>query len=176
MLMSLRRRTTALNGGRGCALAGVDERLTQLRVTLTARRELLVVVDGLRVRIEKRKPVPPWRAISCTVGGADISPRRAEIRLSDFGQPTFSWVDGGGGTVQAPTFSLSESEAEMIHIWAYVGDEWVEWTAELLVLVDGQRQTVAISDEGQPFITTGSESAASGHMWIGGDEWHPPLR
>jgi hypothetical protein len=158
--------------GRG----GVDATLTQLRVTLTARQDLLVVVDGLRVHVRRRNPVPPWRAITCGVGGADIEPRRAEIRLSDFDRPTFTWLDQGGENDQAPTFSLSESEAEMIHIWAYAGDEWVEWAAELLVIVDGHRRTVEISDGGRPFVTTGSAGAASEHLWIsGGDRWDPPI-
>lgn len=158
------------------AQGGVDEALTQLRITLTARQDLVVVVDGLRIRVKKRQPVPPWRAITCGVGGADVTPRRAEIQLSGFDPPTFSWIDEGGDPAAAPTFSLSGSEAEMLHIWAYVGDEWVEWTAELLVVVDGHRQIVEISDNGQPFVTSGSAGAASQHMWIsGGNHWDPPL-
>jgi hypothetical protein len=158
------------------ARGGVDERLTQLRVTLTARHDLVVVVDGLRVRVRNKQDVPRWRAITCAVGGADISPRRADIRLSDFAQPTVSWLDDAGSPIGMPTFSLSESEAEMIHVWAHVGEEWVEWAAELLVLVNGHRQTIEISDAGRPFITTGSASAVSSHMWISGsDEWHPAI-
>jgi hypothetical protein len=157
------------------ARGGVDEASTQLRVTLTARTDLLVVVDGLRVRVWKRQPVPPWRAISCAVGGADISPRRAEIQLSGFDPPTFSWYDPDD-PIQAPTFSLSASEAEMLHVWAHVADEWVEWTAELLVLVEGHRRTVEISDKGRPFVTSGAAGAASRHIWAsGGDRWEPPL-
>lgn len=157
------------------ARGGVDERLTQLRLTLTARQALLVVVDGLRVRIHRREPIPAWRAITCAVGGADISPRRAEIQLDGFTQPTFSWVSEGEDTGM-PTFSLSESEAEVIHIWARADTEWIEWTAELLVLVDGHREVVEITDEGRPFVTSGSEGAVSSHMWVsGGDAWQPPL-
>jgi hypothetical protein len=110
------------------------------------------------------------------VGGADVSPRRAEVQLSGFNPPTFSWVDESGEAIAAPTFSLSDSEAEMLHIWAYVEDEWVEWTAELLVVVDGHRQTIAVNDGGRPFVTTGSRGALSQHMWAsGGDRWEPPL-
>lgn len=158
------------------ALGGVDGNATQLRLTVTARRDILVVVDGLRVRVHRRSPVPAWRSITCGVGGADITPRRAEIHLSDFNPPTVAWVDDGGDPVASPTFSLSGSDAEMLYIWALVGDEWVEWTAELLVLVDGQRKVVEISDRGQPFKTSGSAGAASHHMWVsGGDQWDPPL-
>lgn len=158
------------------SVGGVDETLTQLRVTLTARKDLLVVVDGVRVRVHARKHVPPWRSITCGVGGADVSPRRAEVQLSGFNPPTFSWVDESGDVIAAPTFSVSGSEAEMLHIWAYVEDEWVEWTAELLVLVDGRRQTIDINDRGRPFVTTGSQGALSHHMWAsGGDRWDPPL-
>lgn len=158
------------------ARGGVDAALTQIRVTLTARAELIVVVDGVRVRVLRRAAVPPWRAITCGVGGADITPKRAEVHLSGFDPPTFSWIDEGGDVTPSPTLSLSSSDVEMIHIWAYVGDEWVEWTAELLVLVDGQRHVIEISDDGKPFTTTGSEGAASDHMWVaGGQGWTPPL-
>jgi len=93
-----------------------------------------------------------------------------------FDPPTFSWIDEGGDVIGAPTFSLSGSEVEMLHIWAYVEDEWVEWTAELLVLVDGHRQVIEISEGGQPFVTSVSAGAASQHRWIsGGDHWDSSL-
>jgi hypothetical protein len=158
------------------ALGGVDAHLTQARITLTAKQELLVVVDGLRVNVHERKSVPPWRSVICAVGGASISPRRAEIRLSQADQPTVDWAAGDGDIVGIPTFSVSSSEAEMLHVWAYVDDEWVVWTAELLVLVDGRRQVVNISNNGKPFVTSGSRGAASEHMWASGsDRWVPPI-
>lgn len=157
------------------AQGGVDEAVTQIRLTLTARRELVVVVDGLRVRIHARLQTPEWRVIRCAVGGADITPRRAEIQLSGFDPPTFSWIDDNGDAVVSPAFSVSASEAEMVHIWAYVEDEWVEWTAELLVLVDGQRRVIEISDRGRPFITSGSAAAASHHTWASGGDWESPV-
>ncbi|MDQ3147675.1 MAG: hypothetical protein M3R01_12230 [Actinomycetota bacterium] len=115
-------------------------------------------------------------SVTCGVSGADVTPRRAEDQLSGFDPPTFSWIDEGGDVIGAPTFSLSGSEVEMLHIWAYVEDEWVEWTAELLVLVDGHRQVIEISEGGQPFATSGSAGAASQHRWIsGGDHWDSSL-
>ncbi len=143
------------------SLGGVDEALTQLRITLTGRKDLLVVVDGLRVRVHARKAVPPWRLITCGVGGADVTLRRAEVQLTGFDPPTFSWLDEGGEVIAAPTFSLSGSEAEMLHIWAYAEDEWVEWTGELLVLVDGHRQVIEVNDGGHPFVTAGSRECAA---------------
>lgn len=160
------------------ARGGVDSTQTQLRLTLTARKSLLVVVDGLRVKIHDRRPVPSWRHVICGVGGADISPRRAEIELSGFDPPTVFWQDPeADGPVSAPTFSLAADEAEMLQIWANVGDdEWVEWTAEVLVLVDGNRRVVDISDDGKPFVTSGSAGAVSEHQRIsGGGEWGPPI-
>jgi hypothetical protein len=154
---------------------GVDESLTQLRVTLTARKDLTAVVDGLRVRVRERRPVPAWRSITCPAGGADISPRRAEVRLSDFDPPIVSWVDEGA-PIHVPTFSLTAGETEMLHVWAYAGDEWVEWTAELLAIVDGQRKVIEISEGGHPFVTTGAAGASSQHMWLSWERrWEPPI-
>ncbi|MDQ6945727.1 MAG: hypothetical protein M3256_05495 [Actinomycetota bacterium] len=158
------------------ALGGVDSHLTQVRITLTAKQALLVVVDGLRVNVHSRKSVPPWRSVICAVGGASISPRRAEIRLSQADPPTVEWAAGDGDVVGVPSFSVSTSEVEMLHVWAYVEDEWVEWTAELLVLVDGHRQVINISNNGKRFVTSGAAGAASEHMWVSGsDHWVPPL-
>ena len=97
-----------------------------------------------------------------------------EIRLSDFDPPTVTWLDDGGDPVPAPTFSLGAGEVEMLHLWAYVGDEWVEWTAELLVLVDGDRRHVEITDGARPFITAGSAGTASQHAWYSWERrWDP---
>lgn len=163
-------------GGRKIDLGGVDERSTQVRLTLTARQDLLVVVDAVRVKVHARRPVPPWRAITCAVGGADITPRRGDINLSFFDPPPVDWVDADGEPTNMPTFSLTAGEAEILHLWANVEEEWVEWSGELLVMVDGQRQVVEIADNGRPFVTTGSAGASSHHMRVsGGDEWSPPL-
>jgi hypothetical protein len=159
------------------ARSGVDESVTQVRITMTARRDIVVVVDGLRVKVSARRAVPPWRRIICPVGGADITPRRAEVRLSDFDPPMVLWVDEAGDAISAPAFTLSGSDAEMIHLWAHVGDhEWVEWTAELLVLVDGRRRVIDVSDNGRPFVTSGSDGIAADHVWdSSSDRWEPPL-
>lgn len=158
------------------AQGGVDQRVTQVRVTVTARQNLVVVVDALQVKVHSRTPVPPWRSIICGVGGADITPRRAEIRLSDTQIPLVQWLDDDGSVIHLPTFSVSSSEAEVLHLWAYVGDEWVEWSAQLLMLVDGRRHRVEISDGGMPFVTSGSAGSISQHMWSSeGDRWSPPL-
>jgi hypothetical protein len=159
------------------AKGGVDEGMTQVRVTLTARESLLVVVDGVRVKVHHRMPSPPWRSIVCGVGGADITPRRGEIDLSLFDPPGVQWLDESGDTIGMPTFSLTATEADVLHLWAQVAeDEWVEWSAELLVLVYGERQLVPITDAGKPFITAGGGNASSQHMAISGvGEWSPPI-
>jgi hypothetical protein len=155
-------------------LGGVDESITQVRVTLSAKEDLNVVVDGLRAHVHSRKPVPPWRHVICAVGGADITPKRAEIALDDFAQPVIQWLNEGCEAVSAPTFSLSGSESEMLQFWARSRSEWIEWTAELFLIVDGQRKVIPIDDTGDRFITTGAEGATSQHMWAAGS-WQPPL-
>lgn len=160
------------------ARGGVDQDLTQLRITLTARKDLLVVVDGLKVTVHARKPVPPWRTLECGAGGADIAPRRAEIQLTGFDPPTVSWLDDDGEYVDAVSFSVGAGEVEMLHLWAYPGDdEWVEWTAVLFALVDGKRKEIPIGDPAKPFVTTGGSGSVSYHVRAGGSdaEWSPPI-
>lgn len=159
------------------ARGGVDEEMTQIRITLTARDNLLVVVDAVRVKVHHRKASPAWRSIVCAAGGASVTPRRGEIDLSLFDPPVVEWLDEDGDAVGMPTFSLTKSEAEVLHLWVKVAaHEWVEWSAELLVIVDGERQVVPITDKGKPFVTAGAGNAASQHMSTSGaSEWSPPL-
>ncbi len=156
------------------SMGGVDALLTYVKLTLTARSDVTVVVDALRPRIAERRAVPAWRHLQCAVGGASITPRRAEVRFGDFAQPVFSWVDQSGDHVSAPSFSLSGSDVEELHLWAWSDREWISWTADLLLLVDGKRRVIAISDNGRPFVTTGVEGAVSTHSWSSG-AWTPPL-
>jgi hypothetical protein len=158
------------------ARGAVDADESHHRVTLIARRDVLVVVDGLRVRVHRREQSPGWRSIICGVGGAGVSPRHARIELSGFDPPMTYWIDEDGDQIAPPRFSLSATEVEMLHISANVGDEWVEWTIELLVLVDGQRKVIEISDGGRPFVIAGAAAATGHHMWVsGGSSWDPPL-
>jgi hypothetical protein len=159
------------------ARGGIDQDLTQLRLTLTARKDLVVVVDGLRVRVHARRPAPAWRSVVCGTGGADLTPRRAEVRLSDFDPPVVYWLDDEGESVDSMQFSLAADDVEMLHIWAYSSeDECVEWTAELLAIVDGQRKVIPFGSATKPFVTSGSSGASSSHMRVsGGGEWSPPI-
>lgn len=157
---------------------GIDEAQTQLRVTLVARKDLVVVVDGVRVRVHKRTAAPPWLAIQCMVGGASVTPRRGEIDFTLFDPPLVDWLDESGDRIPAPTYSLSDSDVEVVHLWANVGEsELVEWTAELLLLVDGQRLVVTIADGGRPFVTAGAGNAISSHSRASGSAsgWQPPI-
>jgi hypothetical protein len=74
-------------------------------------------------------------------------------------------------------FSLAADDVETLHIWAYSSeDECVEWTAELVAIVDGQRRVIPIGSATKPFVTSGSSGASSSHMRVsGGGEWSPPI-
>lgn len=146
---------------------------TEAEITLTASGDLTVVVDGFRTRIVRQGDLPPWTHLQCLAGGADIIPRHVRIDLEAFSPPTASFVDSGGSPIAAPKLSLSKGEAEKIYLIAEARYTDVEWTGELLVIVDGKRRVLTIDDNGKPFRTCGTEGLRT-HRWVG-TEWEPPL-
>lgn len=132
--------------------------------------ESTVVVDGLQVlAIERVQPV--GNCFLCSVGGADITPRTILVKLdSDPSVVTYSderaGLDGGKFT-----FTLSKGEIEVFHVRAETTQVRCQWTATLLLIVEGKRQVIHLDDDGEPFrtsATTGLQSWAwTGERWEG---------
>jgi putative Ca2+/H+ antiporter (TMEM165/GDT1 family) len=152
-------------------LGAVDVQ-THILVTLGAYHDRVVVIDGVDVKVHSQRPNEGYRFLLCPVGGADITPRRIEITLAAFPGAITVFLDEHGERIATPTLAISSSEAERFHVWATAAAGVVEWSAELRLLVDGERRTAAISNHGRPFCT----GAASGeqHIWTG-TAWSPPL-
>jgi hypothetical protein len=131
---------------------------TELEITLVGASSATVVLDDLRVKTVSRRE-PTGIALNCLVGGADITPRSLVVDL-DFEPGVVTYEDDGGEPAGAFSFSLVKGEVERFHVRASTSAR-VEWTAELLLLVDGRRQTIALTDNGQPFRTIWPEGPAS---------------
>lgn len=143
-----------------------------MKVTVQGTEDAAVLIDGMRVHIESREP-SRGRAIVCPVGGAEASPRHVDINLDDDG--VISYVDDDGETLVNPfTFTLSKGEVETFWIVATARVSTAfRWTAELLLIVNGTRETIHVSDDGDPFRTAGAEGLPQ-HMWTG-SRWDPPI-
>jgi hypothetical protein len=149
----------------------VDVRDTEVRVTLTAASDRTVVIDALRPQIMKREPAPPWPVVLCAAaGGAELTYRGIHIDLDGFATPTAHFVGQDGRQAQRPLLiSVRAGEVEGFHITARAENEYIEWVAELMLIVDGQRKTKTIDNDGEPFCTCGND-LRQWYRWHADDE------
>jgi len=144
-----------------------DADFTEIRVTLQGAADSTVLVDGLRVMsVDRSEPI--GNHYLCPVGGADITPRSVVVDLDwDPGVVTYTDDSGEGG--EHFSFTLAKGEVEIFHVRAQSTEYRCEWTAELLLIVDGKRQTIYLDDDGQPFRTCASRDLPTWTWW--GDRW-----
>jgi hypothetical protein len=111
--------------------------------------------------------------VSCHIDGGDfVVPRDVRVNL-DEPQPVLHYFVAGQEVASPFVLSLTSGEAEVIdlHVTATTGLN--DWTAEIAVVVDGDRRITVIDDDGQPFRTTGVlPEAATVYEW-GGGGWEP---
>jgi hypothetical protein len=148
--------------------------MTEAEITLTAGTDLTIAIDGIRAKVVRRGTPPSWVHLLCAVGGADITPRHIRIELDTFDPPTTSFIDEEGQPAKWPRLSLTKGELEKLHVMAEARAEDVEWTAELLTIVNGKRRNFTIDDKGKPFRTCATEGLPT-YGWYGVSGWEPPL-
>jgi hypothetical protein len=133
---------------------------------------VVVAVDALSVRIISQGPVPGGTFIVRPTGGADLTPRGIEVDLDGMGNAAITYLRGeGGGTLPSLSFTVEPGEVERLQIEARAGHTLCTWTAELHLLADGQRKTVEIDNNGQPFETAGRDGRPM-YAWMDG-AWRP---
>jgi len=148
---------------------GVDAGITKVRLTVVGDSEVTVVIQALRAAITKRTEPLQGTYIVCTVGGADIVARHIAVDLDGFAEAVTSYVDNTGRSTTPFGFQLTRGAVEVFNIEARANVSCCEWVAELYLLVDGKRQVIHISDDGQPFRTTATPNLSPLH-WTG-EEW-----
>jgi hypothetical protein len=135
---------------------GVDADRTKVRLTIIGDSEATVIVEALRIAVVRRAEPLDGTLVLCPVGGADITPRHIAVDLDGFPEAVTSYYDAGGDPTGRFSFALARGEAELFNIEATAGHSYIEWVGKLYLLVDGKRQIVNISDQGEPFRTTSS--------------------
>lgn len=132
-----------------------------VEVTLTAWQKLDVVVDAVEVNCREIS-IPDGFVEWPTVGGADIHRRRLDVRLASCGSRA-EYVDPTGSTPNF-SFKLSSGETAKIHLnaatanWGNEQERAYEWTVDLHLLVNNNRKTITIGDNGKPFELVRSEA------------------
>jgi len=148
---------------------GVDAVVTQLSITLQAKVDVAVVVEGLQVR-NRSRPVLDGVVVTRPTGGADLTPRHFRVDLDWGPEPLVTYEEVGGDPSEVPCMKIAAGDVERFQIWAEARQGWHEWTVELLLLVEGRRVVYRIDDYGSPFTTVGPEDltqliATAGTGW-----------
>jgi hypothetical protein len=158
------------------AMGGVDATASLMRVTITGRDSGPVILQGLRVRVDERRPPLRGTLVSYFGLGAPQSVRYIDVDLST-DPPTWKFIGREGEPEEHFPLRVSASEAEVFDVqaWTVRGD--VSWHLELeYTTPDGEQGVTRIDDGGEPFRTTAAQTRVQdGYGWLDG-RWQPLTR
>jgi hypothetical protein len=149
--------------GRG--LGGVDAERTRLRVYVTGRSSVPVVLDRVEVHVRRNPPMEGLHP-TCFAGGAVANPRHVAVDL-DRGTARLDGGDAG----EPFLFKLSSGDVEVFEINATTERCDCRWWLELGFVQGEDRRSAQLGDEEAPFRTT-SVSRARAVRWTGA-RWTP---
>ena len=146
----------------------------ELQVTITAWEDLRVIVDALRIEVVSTPRPPAGTTVACPVGGADLVHEQLAVTLSEFSSTVIPRAAGGAEVTKKFAFTLGPSESYRFSLGVTPSDEPIqcyEWVALLDLLVNNERKTVRVDNDGRPFVlhTQGFRDA---HQWEGAG-WKP---
>jgi hypothetical protein len=157
--------------------AGFDGELSVLKVTIQARKDVSILIEGVNVR--QNEPKKPEQIggyiLRCPApGGASIAPHRIEASLDwGGGTGTSTWLDQSGQPIQPKQLTLSSGEFEQFQIWVTTEEGWHEWWLELILLSEGRNMVFPIcAQDNRPFITVGRRELLE-RIWSNG-QWEVP--
>jgi hypothetical protein len=157
-------------------LGGVDASSSLMRVTLTGRDSGPVILQGLRVGIDERRPPLRGTLLSYFGLGAPQSVRYVEVDLST-DPPSWRFIGNEGEPEEHFPLRVSASEAEVFDVQAVRARGDVSWHLELeYTTADGEQGVARIDDGGEPFRTTEVRTRAqNAYGWLDG-RWQPLAR
>ncbi|MFC6081736.1 hypothetical protein [Sphaerisporangium aureirubrum] len=138
---------------------GVSRTTTMFRVIVQGRTDAGVLIENMRARVVKRATAPKGgTAIGCGAGQGEAEPRNIAISLDGL-DPTAKYSSGVPGRKDLFGFTLAKGETEIFDITATTGSGTVTWVISLDLVVQGERTTVEVLDNGKPFVTTAAPGA-----------------
>jgi hypothetical protein len=152
---------------------GVDTGRSQLQVVLQGKVPDAVLVTSMRVVILQRGPALTGIPVLCSTEG-EAAIRSVSIDL-DSSPPKVAY---GGDKSKPFAFTIANGETETFNVTASARKAYYRWVLELDVLVRGDKTTLRVGDEHDPFATSAVASRAhwssdhGGHWnvtWDGGD-------
>lgn len=137
---------------------GCDAAESSVQITLVGAAPVTVVVENPVVQVsQSQRPHGDVRVRP--VGGAEIASRGFDVDLDAFGPSNPIVEDAEHATSPAPAraWSLSDGQVERFGIRVHSESAAMfSWTAILPILVDGERRSIDISNDGEPFVFVGS--------------------
>lgn len=133
----------------------------RLRIELRARTKEPVIIQGITVNVVRRgPPIAGWYGATWECGGALV--RQARIYL-DSNPPRITYAQGEMGPGQHQlALSVTDTDVEILELWAITRTGDVEWNAELLYSGPEGLGRVKIDQAGKPFHVT-SEVGSKGY-------------
>lgn len=140
-------------------VGAVDVRHSRLHVLLEGRTRRDVAIIGMKARIHAREPSFDGEEMVCASAGS-IDSIGVAFDLDETKPIARAAVDADDAS-GAPFFqdgkviALKQGELQPIAATGYVDRGYVSWDLQLDVVVDGEKRTFTIDDNGKPFRTTG---------------------
>jgi hypothetical protein len=151
------------------ALGGVASGEQRVRLTVQGTDENTVVLEDLHVNVVGKEEPLPWNdyVMGVDACGGPVETRHFGVDL-DAGQPE---VTPEGGQRDFP-YQVSETDPEVYYITAGTRAHDVSWYLELEWSSGGERGTVLIDDEGEPFRMSANEGRPAYDYPMGyNDRW-----
>ncbi|GHJ48064.1 hypothetical protein Cs7R123_54060 [Catellatospora sp. TT07R-123] len=143
------------------AQGGVIADEDQVRFVLRGRDATLVHLESIRVKVLKRsRPQPGW--FNAWDGcGAAVVPEHLRVS-ADGGAVHGQWVNDAG-PAEAPAFTVSASDEEVIDVTVVSTEDAIEWVLEVDYSSAAGDGVLTVDDGGKPFVLT---TVGSAQAWL----------
>jgi len=149
-------------------MGGVDATESLFRFVVSGKDSSPVVLQGLHVRVVKRRPPMRGTLLSYFGLGAPQSVRYVSIDLAK-DPPKWDWIGDKGTPEDHFPLRVNESESEVFDVQAFTLKGDVSWYLELDYTADGEQGTIRVDDQGEPFrVTEGHAANQDGYGWMDG--------
>ena len=140
------------------------------QIVLQAPTEAAVVINRFDVEVRRRGEPIDGVEVVCPTAGAELNPRRIQVDL-DADPPTVTYLRIEGDTAVPANLriTVSQSDPEVLEVWADTEECDCEWIGILSYVADGQPGTLEITNNGDVFRTSGEDNAVS-YVWLE-DAW-----
>ena len=153
------------------AMGGVDATESLFRVVIAGKEESPITLQGLRVKVEDRRPALKGTLLTYSGLGAPQSVRYIQIDLSK-NPPKWDYIGPKGAPEEHFPLRVTASETEVLDVQAFGLRGDVTWYLEIpYTTADGEQKTARIDDGGQPFRTTEGRAPGQGAYWWNEGDW-----